>query len=72
MNIKTKVTTEVKLTFNIEQLKILFDKLQIDIQLPLDQWTAERENGEFYMSKSPTDEVEEFLMDLHLFFKNHN
>jgi len=75
MKIKTKKTVEVKLVFNLEELKILSDKLQEYIQLPLDSWVTNVNSGKeyekgYYMTKSPTDEVEEFLMGLYLFFKN--
>lgn len=72
MKIKTKKIEEVKLIFNLEDLRILSSKLQQYIELPLDRWVSDvGKKGTFYITKSPTDEVEEFLMVLYLFFKNH-
>ncbi len=66
MKIKTKTTTEVKLIFDLEELKILYDKLTLYCNFNSSQWEeVDPKTSEKYISKSPTDEVEEFLISLY-------
>lgn len=66
MKSKVKTTVEVKLKFEFKEFKIIYSKLVAYCNFdPKDWLEIHPKTGEMYHSKSPTDEVEEFLMDLH-------
>ncbi len=61
---KIKKSTTIRLEFDLEEFKVLYDKLVIYTRFDPLHYQAETDSGEKYMTKSPTDEVEEFLINM--------
>lgn len=69
MDTKIKTTTRVKLTFDLQELKVLYDKLVVYCNYnPKIHEGINSKTGKKYMATRGVDEVEAFLINLHEIF----